>query len=163
MKETHSEIIKEIKKLTDQRRALLQQEENTCIVTYTQGEKPIDTGYNDKTTDKTLRNLDKEIKRLKGILAKSNALTPIKNFDMTIAEGLVYLAQLNSEISRYQTMAEREPLTRSSAAYRNASYEITKALCDIKEAKEAYQETFDLIAKLQMAIDLTNLTTEVDC
>ncbi len=82
---------------------------------------------------------------------------------MTVAEGLLYLAQLNSQLSRYQTIAEREPLTRSSAAYRNVSYEITKALYDIKEAKEAYQESFDLIAKLQMAIDLTNLMTEGDC
>lgn len=163
MKKTHSEIIKEIKKLTDQRRAILQEEESTCTVTYTQGEKPIDTGYDYNITDETLNKLDTEIRRLKGILAKSNALTTIKNFDMTVSEGLVYLAQLNSELSRYKSLSERQPLTRTSAAYRSASYEITKALYDVEVAKTAYQKTFDLIAKLQMAIDLTNLTTEVDC
>lgn len=163
MKKTHTEIIKQIKKLEDEKKSLLQSEEETCTVSYTQGETPIDTGYNYKEIDQRLLDYDKEIRRLKGILARSNATTTVKGFDMSMTEALIYLAQLNAQLARYKTLSERQPLKRESIAYRNSSYEFTKALYDVKEAKEEYQVCFDLISKLQMAIDLTNLTTEVEC
>ena len=82
---------------------------------------------------------------------------------MTVAEALIYVAQLTQQLQRFQELSLRQPLVSEGATYRNASYEFTKAPYDVKEAKRQYQECFDLISKLQMAIDLTNLTTTIDC
>ena len=163
MKMTHTEAMKEIKKLEDEKRRLLQDEKATCTVTYTENEKPIDTGYNHEETNRAITDYDFKIRHLKALLAKSNATTVVKGFDMTVAEALIYLAQLTQQLQRFQELSLRQPLVREGATYRNASYEFTKALYDVKEAKRQYQECFDLISKLQMAIDLTNLTTTIDC
>lgn len=163
MKMTHTEAMKEIKKLEDQKASLLQQESNTCTVTYTENETPIDTKYDYTKYTDDLDSLDKRIRLLKGALAKSNAMTIVKGFDMSVSEALVYLAQLNNQLSRFKRLSEKQPLVRTSAGYRNATYELTKTLYDVNVAKEQYQKCFDLISKLQMAIDLTNLTTEIDC
>ncbi len=163
MKMTHTEAMKEIKKLEDRRQTLLQNENETCTVTYTEHETPIDTKYDYAKFTSELDTIDSRIRQLKGALAKSNAITIVKGFDMSISESLVYLAQLNNHLSRFKRLADKQPLVRSSAVYRNATYEFTKTLYDVNVAKEQYQECFDLISKLQMAIDLTNLTTEIDC
>ena len=160
---THTEAMKEIKKLEDEKRRLLQEEKATCTVTYTENETPIDTGYSYQETNKAIIDYDFRIRHLKALLAKSNATTIIKGFDITIAEALIYLAQLTQQLERFQELSLRQPLVREGATYRNASYEFTKTLYDVKEAKKQYQECFDLISKLQMAIDLTNLTTTIDC
>ncbi len=163
MKMTHTEAMKEIKKLEDQKSALLQEENDTCTVTYTENETPIDTKYDYTKFTAELDSIDTRIRQLKGALAKSNATTIVKGFDMSISEALVYLAQLNNHLSRFKKLAEKQPLVRNSALYRNASYELTKTLYDVSVAKKEYQNCFDTISKLQMAIDLTNLTTEIDC
>lgn len=163
MKMTHTEAMKEIKKLEDQKSALLQEENDTCTVTYTENETPIDTKYDYTKFTAELDSIDTRIRQLKGALAKSNATTIVKGFDMSISEALIYLAQLNNHLSRFKKLAEKQPLVRRSALYRNASYELTKTLYDVSVAKTEYQKCFDTISKLQMAIDLTNLTTEIDC
>ncbi len=163
MKMSHTEAMKEIKKLEDQKSALLQEENDTCTVTYTENETPIDTKYDYTKFTAELDSIDTRIRQLKGALAKSNATTIVKGFDMSISEALVYLAQLNNHLSRFKKLAEKQPLVRNSALYRNASYELTKTLYDVSVAKKEYQNCFDTISKLQMAIDLTNLTTEIDC
>ncbi len=163
MKMTHTEAMKEIKKLEDQKSALLQVENETCTVTYTEKETPIDTKYDYTKFTTELDSIDLRIRQLKGALAKSNSTTIVKGFDMSVSEALVYLAQLNSHLSRFKKLAEKQPLVRTSALYRNSTYELTKTLYDVSVAKEEYQKCFDLISKLQMAIDLTNLTSEIDC
>lgn len=163
MKMTHTEAMKEIKKLENEKRRLYQDEKATCTVTYTANEKPIDTGYNYEETNKAIIDCDFKIRHLKAMLAKSNATTVVKGFDMTLAEALIYLGQLSQQLGRFQELSTRQPLVREGAAYRSATYEFTKALYDVNEAKKQYQECFDLISKLQMAIDLTNLTTTIDC
>ena len=163
MKMTHTEAMKEIKKTEDAKRRLIEDEEETCTVTYTEKENPIDTGYNYEETNKTIIDYDFKIRHLKALLAKSNATTIVKGFDMTISEALIYLAQLTQQLQRFKELSSKQPLARVGATYRNASYEFTKTLYDVKEAKRQYQECFDLISKLQMAIDLTNLTTTIDC
>lgn len=161
MKKTNAEIIKDIKRLEVEKNDILSEESETMTTTYGLDEKPLPSEYDYKKTQKALDDIDAEVRHLKSALAKSNANTMVKGFDMTINEALVYLAQLNFSLSRLQSMARRKELTRTSGSY-NSKAELTRTNYDIKEVKKNYQKTQETITKLQMAIDLTNLTNEVD-
>lgn len=163
MVKTHQMIIKEIKRLSDEKDQLISFENENCTVTYAANEKPMTNEYSYEEVSAKLDAIDKEIRHLKAVLNKSNAMTLVKGFDFTLAEALVYLAQLNKKLYRLKTLSSMKSLSRSSASYRDSNYEYTKALFDVKKAKEDYDACFDYITKLQMAIDLTNLTTEVEC
>lgn len=162
MKKTHQMIIKEIKRLTEEKEQLLAFENQNCTVTYAANEKPIETDYSYLETSNKLDEIDKEIRHLKAVLNKSNSVTIVKGFDFTLSEALVYLAQLNGKLNRLKELSAIKPLSRSSASYRDSNYEYTKALFDPKKVKADYDACFDYISRLQMAIDLTNLTTEVE-
>ena len=162
MKKTHQMIIKDIKRLTEEKEQLLAFESQNCTVTYAANEKPIENDYSYAEISAKIDGIDKEIRHLKAVLNKSNSITIVQGFDFTLSEALVYLAQLNGKLSRLKELSAIKPISRSSASYRDSSYEYTKALFDSKKIKEDYDACFDYISRLQMAIDLTNLTTEID-
>ena len=80
---------------------------------------------------------------------------------MTIGECLIYLSSLNAKKSLLQTYVSRKQVSRISSAY-NSKVEYTELLYDVKEVKLEVMELQRLIAKLQMAIDRTNLTNLIE-
>jgi predicted transglutaminase-like protease len=88
----------------------------------------------------------------------SNPTTKVDGYDMTIAEALVYLAQLSQNKDRLVRLANREKLVRGSTSRYSSNTEYTKACYDIAKAKEDLAKLNQTIAHLQMAIDRTNLT-----
>lgn len=161
MKKCHTEIMKEIKKLEEVKETLLNEESDNCIVTYLQKETPINTGYDYNLTNIEIEECDTEILRLKSLLTKANVETNVEGFEMTISEALVYLAQLNEKLKRLSYLVNLKPLKRSTGY--DSVPEFTKIVFDREKVLKDYEEVRNLIPKLQMAIDRTNLNHMIEC
>lgn len=161
MKKCLTEIMKEIKKLEEIKESLLNTERGGCVVTYLQNETPIDTGYDYDVINKKINDCDNEIRRLKKILANANVNIIVEGFNMSISESLVYLAQLTASLERLNNLVTIKPLNRKSG-YDNGP-EFTKIVFDREKVLNDYNKVRDLIPRLQMAIDRTNLNNMIDC
>lgn len=154
--------MKELKELQALINFVQEKEDRTATVTYGDADKEeIKSEYSYENTRSEIAKLQKEERRIKSLLAISNATTFVEGFAMTIAEALVYLAQLSGNKARLTRLASREKIWRESN-YRGLP-EYTKALYDIKKAQADLAVINREIAKLQMAIDRTNLTNMIDC
>jgi len=133
-------------------------------VTYSSKEKKIENNYSYSATRNKLVAMQKEERKIKSLLAKSNATTKVSGFDMTLAEALVYLAELNTNKAHIEKLSSRSAISRiepqnygsSLVQYRETRYKVEDAKKDLKNIKKE-------IAKLQMAIDRTNLNNMIDC
>ena len=84
MKKTHQAVIKDIKKLSEEKEQLLSFETQNCTVTYSADEKSIENGYSYNDMTKRLDEIDKEIRHLRAVLNRSNSLTLVSGFDFTL-------------------------------------------------------------------------------
>lgn len=107
-----------------------------------------------------MAGIDAEVRKLKHLLNYSNATTVVEDFGMTLGECLVYMAQLNYEKIILDRLARRERIKRHSTM--NGVIEYTVVNYDINECKQRLQVIQDMIAKLQISIDRTNLTNLID-
>lgn len=161
MKKCNTEIMKEIKTLEEEKYDLLNYESDNCAHTYTKDEVPIIHGYDYSSTCDKISKINNRVRYLKGLLAYSNVTTIINGFNMTIGEALIYLAQLNGEKERLKKLSGRNPLTRLGG-YTEAGAEYTQLEYDPEIVKEDLKKLTNLIYKLQLAIDRTNLTNMIE-
>ena len=162
MKKCYTEIMKEIKRLEEEKNSWVIHERNNCRVSYITDEEPIMPNYDYAETSEALLEYDNEIRKLKGLLAYANATTIVEGFDMTIHEALVYLVQLNERVKRYNYLIGFQELTRKTVGI-DGKIEYTKIIYDQKDASRKYEDAKTEVIKLQMAIDRTNLTSYIDC
>ena len=122
-----------------------------------------DTGYSYERNRREIAELyDKELK-IKSILAKFNSVTKAIGLDLTIAEALVRICQLKSEIRVLTTLSRKKEYTETSVdRYGDGANLTTKITFDqnkvILDLREKQQE----LSKIQIAVDRTNLTTQID-
>lgn len=162
MKKCNTELMKELKEVQMLINFEQKREDETCVITYYENDKT-DQLTNDYEYEATRRGLDElqgEERKIKKLLAISNATTKVVGYEMTIAEALVYLAQLSQNKAHLTKMAARQKLSRDSS-YRGYT-EFTKVMYDLKKAQDDLSECNREIAKLQMAIDRTNLTNMIE-
>ena len=162
MKKCYTEIMKEIKRLEGETDSWTTHERNNCRVSYMVGEDPILPNYDYTETSGALLEYDDRIRKLKGLLAYANATTIVEGFDMTINEALIYLAQLNARVRRYDYLISFQKLTRKTVGI-DGKIEYTKILYDQEDAGRKLEEAKSEVIQLQMAIDRTNLTSFIDC
>lgn len=160
MKKCNTEIMKDLKVLADKKDQLRKNENKCAFVTYSPEETPIETDYSFEETNRILYELEKEERRLKALLAYSNATTIIDGYDITIGEGLVMLAQLGNQKLRLETLKNAKPKERY-VNYRGFA-EYKEAHFDIDKANQEYDRVILEISRLQMAIDRTNLTNMIE-
>lgn len=161
MKKSNTELMKELKELQTLINYAQSREDRTRIVTYSENDRDVvESEYDYETTRNHQATLQKEERNIKKLLAMSNAATIVDGFDMTIAEALVYLAQLSQNKARMTRLASREKLTRERTY--NGWTEYSKACYDIKKAQDDLGAINREIAKLQIAIDKTNLTNDIE-
>lgn len=160
MKMCNAEILKKIILLEQNKSDVLSEESRIHQVTYQEEKDRFDYGYNFGKTRETVETLDAEIRKLKHLLNVSNATTSVPEFDMTLGECLVYLAQLNKELGRVSGMAKKEPM-RSGTTY-GGKVEYTVINYDREEAVTKTDWLQNTIAALQIAIDRTNLTNMIE-
>ena len=159
MLKCNTEIMKDLKKIQEQRSEILSIERRDSTISYIAGEEKIPTNYNYKETRIKIDELNKKEVYLRGLLAKANSTVIVPEFNMPIGDCLVYLAQLSSKSSILYSLANARSKTRS---YKLKEVEYTETLYDVLEAKKDYEKTNEEIMRLQMAIDRINLTNMIE-
>lgn len=162
MKKCNTELMKEIKMLEEKKEDILSLERESCKITYLEGEKKLPSNYDYNAVRKNVDAIDAEVRRYKALLAYSNATTIVPEFNMTIGECLVYLAQLNKKKDLIANLSNCKQLTRVSSAY-NTKVEYVEVLFNVDKVKKELEEVQRLISQLQIAIDRVNLTNMIDC
>lgn len=160
MKVCHMEAMKEIRLLEEQKQLVLEKEEEGFRVSYKEGESKVDTGYSYRETRDQVATLDARIRQIKSALAKANCLCRLEEFDVTIGEALVLLAQWNAEYARLCRLSSQRQLSRRITA--NGILEYTECLYDVKAVAEERNLLKQRIGALQIAIDRANLLSQIE-
>ena len=160
MKMCNAEILKKIKILEQKKGEVLCLEIRTHQVSYQEEKDRFDYGYSFSKTRETVCDIDNEIRKLRHLLNISNATTTVPEFSMTLGECLVYLAQLNRELSIVSSMAKKEPITTTTTFGGKVEYKSLNYDKDECQVKADWLQT--TIAQLQIAIDRTNLTNMIE-
>lgn len=160
MKVCHKEAMKLINELEDKKDRLIGNESRLNTVQYRDGEPRPDTGYSYEKTRAEIAAIDDKVRKIKHKLAKANCSVKVEEFNMTLGEALVYLAQLSSELSRLNDLAyERQEYT--SIAQGGITLHIER-LYNVKTAEADAAALTGKIGKLQVAIDRANLVNYIE-
>ena len=160
MKLCNAELMKKVKLLEQAKNDVLAEEHRIHQVTYQTEKDKFDNGYCFAATRKKVDDIDAEIRKYKRLLNHSNATTMVEEFDMTLGECLVYMAQLNRQVYTLDELSKKEPITRRSTV--NGVIEYTALNYDKAECQAKLQWVQKTISKLQVAIDRTNLTNMIE-
>ena len=156
MKLCNSEIIKKIKVLEEKKSRILGEEETNHTTKYQKEFDLIDLGYDFNATRKAVEEINREVVKLKHALNVANATVNVSEFNMTIGECIVYMAQLNAEKRVIEPMS-MIPAKKGTTTYGGA-VEYTIANYDIDECKQKLSDVNETICKLQVSIDRVNLS-----
>lgn len=160
MKICHMEAMKMIKELEQQKNNLIANEDKCCTVSYREDEEKVALNYNYNETRAKIKEIDDRMRMIKSKMAKSNCTVLVDDFNITIGEALVLLAQMQNEIIQLDFLSEKKQLTRRITY--NGVLEYTECNYDVEEVKSESQALRTKVGKLQVAIDRANLVTEID-
>ena len=160
MKMTHTEAMKLIKELEREKSDLIAFEDRNCFCSYKENETKISTGYDYAAARGRVDEIDGTVRRLRFALAEANVAVTLEGFDMTVAEGLVWIAQLQDKRRQLESLAGETQLSRRITP--NGILEYTERLYDVNEAKAQAAETVRTIHALQVAIDRANLLNFIE-
>ena len=160
MKICHSEVIKKIKELEEKKSTLLAQERSRRVYSYVDASAKIIPNYNYKKTHARVDELDINIRRLRHLLAVANVSVIIEEFNVTLGEALVMLAQMQSKCSVLEGLAGAQQITQR-VTY-NGKMEILECNYDVEKALADYESLRNEIGRLQVAIDRANLNNYIE-
>ena len=162
-----TELMKRLKYIETELDDIHQNDENNSAVPVT--ETVIDnktkltqlyeTAYNFEENRKRIQELFKEEREIKKLLNKFNNEKLVEGHDFTVAEGLVRIAQLKSEIRIITSITKNGEYFRPD---RYSSSGVKKSVFDIKAAKETLKEYQRELSALQVAVDRTNLNSTIE-
>ena len=154
-------LMKELKYYQEELKRLHREDINKSQVPLDDKMNPkYETGYSYKDNRQRIDEIHEKESRIRSALAKFNAYTHVEGMDYTIAEALVVISQLKDEIKVLQELAER-PEIYTETGYRGESttYKINyQQGVVMDDLKRLHQQLTDI----QMAVDRTNLTAEVE-
>lgn len=154
--------MKDLKVIQEFIQVTRQKQYNNSTVSYTEKEKATtECNFNYALSQKEIADWQAEERKIKRLLAVSNATTNVEGYDLTIAEALVLLAQLSQNKKILSRLANKEKVVRESAHYRGDA-EFTKVCYDLDVAQKDLAKLNQEIAKLQMALDRTNLSNLIE-
>ena len=163
---TSAKAAKQLKKLNDQRDALLAMERKTKTFTAAiqEDEESVRPVYYYRATQSALYEVEAKIRKLKHALNCFNSTYIIPDFGMTIDQMLIYIPQLTARKKKLDEMRSRLPKerVRESLARGNNIIEYSYANYDISEAEADYSAVSDELAKAQMALDTANATVHFE-
>jgi len=160
MKLCNAEIMKRIKLLEQEKSEIEEEEQRICTTTYQSDSDKLSSDYNFKNTRNKIGYINTEIRDLKHHLNFSNSTVPTGYYYMTIGECLIYMAQINKEKEILESLVCKEQVSRHSTY--NGVIEYTQLNYDKAECKERLKKIKEDIAEIQIAIDRTNLTNEIE-
>ncbi len=168
MRKCNAELMKELKTLQTEIAEIRNNITEYSIVTYYEG----DDVYKDFNFEESYAKLNKlleEERRIRTLLAYSNATTILMDYDgkTSIAEGLVKLAQLTKSLERVKRLVSKQKVIRtvvpSTIADQPNRVKVRECLYDIDSIPVILKGLKQEIARLQIAIDRTNLTNTIEC
>ena len=167
MKVTSSQASKMLRKLEEDRRGLLNNEDMSSSFNAAVGENIEDVRpkYDYEGVRKAVDEIDAKIRGLKHSINLFNVSYVIPEFGMTIDQILVYIPQLSAKKALLDRMRNTLPKTRANDGYRAGSVNIidyTYANYDIEKTDKDFSETSDLLARVQTALDTVNNTVTFD-
>ncbi|MCH5156875.1 MAG: hypothetical protein J1G02_03240 [Clostridiales bacterium] len=160
MKMCHSEVIKYIKELESKKHVLLRHESSNCRYTYQEEDAKIVPEYSYAKTRKAVDLLDTKIRKLRHALAVANTTVMVDEFNVTLGEALVMLAQYQNKCELLEDMSSRQQISQRSSY--SGKMEITCCNYDVVTALKDYENLRLVINRLQVAIDRANLTNYVE-
>lgn len=140
---------------------VLEEEASTYILAESERQDPPAYDYLDVT--EKLDELDRKICVVKHAINRFNLNTRLEEFDMTIDQALVCLAQLSRKKGRLDQMRRRQPKTRVSNSFsRSNLIEYEYVNYDLEQVRRDFEQVSDQISRLQMALDYCNQTIDFD-
>lgn len=167
MKYTSSEANKLLRRLNEERNALLDKEEKSSTFLAAMGEDPeaLRPEYDYGETQKALAELDRKIRVVKHAINGFNLNCVVPGFQMTIDQMLVYIPQLTARKQKLSQMMSRLPKQRDMGSlYGHTSniIDYSYANYDIKAAETDYEAVSDELARAQTALDVLNNTETME-
>lgn len=160
MKMCHSEVIKYIKELESKKNVLLRQERANCTYSYQEETSKIIPPYSYAQTRTEVDALDTQIRKLRHALAVANCSVKVDEFDVTLGEALVMLAQFQNKCDVLTGLSSNQQLSQHSSY--NGKMEITACNYDVETVVKECEALRIVINRLQVAIDRANLTNFVE-
>ncbi len=169
MKKCNAELMKELKIIQEELSEKKSKVINESVVRYYENEEEPDKSFNYEEITKQIKDLYEQEQNIKRLLAYSNATTKLINYssDITIGEGLVMLAELNSYLSAINMLKRNNQIVKK---VEHAKFEgdkdrvlVTEYLYDLKKVESEIKATKEKIHALQVAIDRTNLCNMIEC
>ena len=114
--------------------------------------------YNFEDNRNRIRELFSEEREIKRILSRFNNETMVEGYDFTIAEGLVRIAELKSEIKVLTNITKGGEYV----ADRYSSSSVKMAVFDVRAARKVLKEYQRELSALQVAVDKTNLNSKIE-
>ena len=161
MQKSLKEIIKQIAALERYKDEVLSDEAQTSISRHDSSEDVPVSEYDFFATRKMIEDLDNKIRYLRHKLHLSNATEQVPEFNITIGECIIMMAQLSKEQALLSRMARREKKERRQLGYSNST-ELVILNYDKDECRRYLKEVNNKITSLQIAIDRINLSHMID-
>ena len=156
--------MKELKFLQSEAKRLhLEDTERSFASLNEQMEFRYDTGYSYEKNREEMKKIYEQELHIRCALAKFNRVTKIEGFDLTVAEALVRIGQLQGEIKILTDLATKTEYTETSVGgfgsnktvTNKINYDQSKTIADLKELQQE-------LSRIQIAVDKTNLTTPIE-
>lgn len=113
--------------------------------------------YDFNANREQIENLYAEERKIRNILFQFNASTKVIGYNFTMSEALVRLGQIKKEIRILEHLSSNRKM---NSEYRGET--ISKVTYNIEDAKNALRNKQSELSALQVAIDRTNLVSEID-
>lgn len=156
---TSASANKLLRSLEDEKAFLLSMEEAAKEYTLAENETLQKPDYDYKATAARLKELDDTIRKIKHHINIFNVTTILPNFQITIDEALVKMAQLNRRKETLDIMRKRLPKFRKTDYYSHTNIiEYIYLNYDLEDVKEDYQKISEEIMQLQLELDTCNQT-----
>lgn len=159
---TSAMAAKQLRKLNDQRDALLAMEKKAKMFTAAIQEdiESVRPAYDYKATQDALLEIEAKIRKLKHTLNCFNSTYVIPGFDMTIDQMLIYIPQLTARKKKLDSMRSKLPKERVREVFNRGSniIEYSYSNYDIRQTEEDYNAVSDELARAQTALDTANAT-----
>ena len=164
MKITSAQANKLLRKLNEERTALLEKEMQNQIFTAATVENLEDArpAYSYAETQEKIAKLDAQIRRVKHALNRFNLTEELPGFGMTIDQALIYIPQLSERKRRLADMRLIPAKKRNNVSRTGNLIEYTYANFDPAQADVDYTAAADELARVQNALDLVNSTVQFE-
>ena len=164
MKLTSAEAGKLLRKLNDERDALLDKEAMSRVFVAATVEDLEDArpAYSYAETREQVAALEEQIRKLKHALNLFNATQTIPELGMTIDQALVYIPQLTRRKNVLSSMRAIPEKQRNTNTRATNLIEYTYANFDVARSEADYLSVTDELARVQNALDLTNSTVHFE-